>query len=140
MSESDVVDTLLREIESLFSDSLRRTVPIHSAMGDRGGGVIDTGTNNSSKLFSVVKVTCSNPRLCVGMIGTGSAFCLEEECEVKSHEGTNMKFLEEANMQVFIRRNVATYTAFTEPSLAWERIPEEVWRDWKTKQLPLSRN
>jgi hypothetical protein len=51
-----------------------------------------------------------------------------------------MKFLEEANMQVFIHRNIAsTCTAFTEPSLAWERIPEEVWSDWKTKQLP-SRN
>jgi hypothetical protein len=71
------------------------------------------------------------------MIGGGSAFCLEEECGVKSHEGTKMKFLEKANMQVFIRRNVSTCTAFTEPSLAWERIPEEVWSDWKTKQLPL---
>jgi hypothetical protein len=37
------------------------------------------------------------------MIGAGSAFCLEEECRVKSHEGTKMKFLEEADMQVFIR-------------------------------------
>jgi hypothetical protein len=52
-------------------------------MGDRGGGVIDTGTNHSSKLFSVVKVTCSNPRLCFGMIGAGSTFSLEEECGVK---------------------------------------------------------
>jgi len=39
MSESDAVDTLLRETESLFSDSLRRTAPTHSAMGDRGGEV-----------------------------------------------------------------------------------------------------
>ena len=62
MSESDAVDTLLRVTENLFSDSPRRTAPTHSAMGDRGGGVIiDTGTNHSSKLFSVVKVTCSNP-------------------------------------------------------------------------------
>jgi methyl-accepting chemotaxis protein len=137
MSDSDAVDTLLRDTESLFNDSPRRTAPTRSAMGDRGGGVIDTGTNHSSKLFSVVKVTCSNPRLCFGMIGAGSAFCLEEECGVKSHEGTKMKFLEKADSQVFIRRNVATCTAFTEPSLAWERIPEEVWSDWKTKQLPL---
>ena len=92
MSESDAVDTLLRETEDLFSDSPRRTAPTRSAMGDRGGGVIDTGTNHSSKLFSVVKVTCSNPRLCFGMIGAGSAFCLEEECRVKSHEGTKMNF------------------------------------------------
>jgi hypothetical protein len=137
MSESDAVDTLLRETESLFSHSPRRTAPMRSAMGDHGGGVLDTGTNHSSKLFSVVKVTCSNPCLCFGMIGAKSAFCLEEECGVKSHEGTKMKFLEEADMQVFIRRNVATCTAFTELSLAWERTPEEVWRDWKTKQLPL---
>ena len=37
----------------------------------------------------------------------------------------------------FQSRKVATCTAFTEPSLAWERIPEEVWRDWKTKHPPL---
>ena len=83
MSEADAVDTLLPETEDLFSDSPRRTAPTRSAMGDCGGGVIDTGTNHSSKLFSVVKVTCSNPCLCFGMIGTGSAFCLEEECGVK---------------------------------------------------------
>jgi hypothetical protein len=117
MSELDAVDTLLRETEDLFTDSPRRTAPTHSAMGDCGGGVIDTGTNHSSKLFSVVKVTCSNPRLSFGMIGAGSAFCLEEECGVKSHEGTKMKFLEEADMQVSIHRNVAsTCTTFTEPS------------------------
>jgi hypothetical protein len=83
MSESDAVDTLFRETEDLFSDLPRCTTPTSSAMGDRGGGVIDTGTNHSSKLFSVVKVTCSKPRLCSGMIGAGSAFCLEEECGVK---------------------------------------------------------
>ena len=111
MSESDAVDTLLRDTENLFSDLPRCTAPTRSAMGDRGGGVIDTGTNHSSKLFSVVKVTCLNPRPCFGMIGAGSAFCLEEECGVKSHEGTKMKFLEKADSQVFIRRNVATCTA-----------------------------
>jgi hypothetical protein len=83
MSESDAVDTLLPETEDLFSDSPRRTAPTRSVMGDRGGGFIDTGTNHSSKLFSVVKVTCSNPGLCFGMIGAGSALCLEEECGVK---------------------------------------------------------
>lgn len=43
MSDSDAVDTLLRDTESLFNDSPRRTAPTRSAMGDRGGGVIDTG-------------------------------------------------------------------------------------------------
>ena len=72
MSESDAVDTLLWDTENLLSDSPHRTAPMRSALGDRGGGVIDTGKNHSSKLFSVVKVNCPNPRLCFGMIDAGS--------------------------------------------------------------------
>ena len=50
MSESDAVDTLLIETEAFFSDLPCRTAPTHSAMGDRGSGVIDTGMNHSLKL------------------------------------------------------------------------------------------
>jgi hypothetical protein len=35
MSESDAVETLLRDTENLFSDLPRRTAQTRSAMGDR---------------------------------------------------------------------------------------------------------
>jgi hypothetical protein len=43
-----------------------------------------TGTN-SEKEFSVVRIDCTDTRVCLGRIGSGTLFCIRSECVVGSH-------------------------------------------------------
>ncbi len=89
-----------------------------------------------SKLFSVVKLDCSTPGLCFGMIGVGSAFCVKVDCKVKSHLEHKIALLALATVVVVIQRPTP-FTAFREPILPASRISKSIWKDWEGKSMGL---
>ena len=103
----------------------------------RGVGFSSTGTMTAAKLFSVVKVSCSDHRVCFGKIGAGSAFCIRTECSVKSHAESKVSFDRDNHDFVFICQTVGS-SAYVEPVVSELQIPEEVWKEWETKSLPLN--
>jgi hypothetical protein len=105
----------------------------------RTGGVINlTGTSTtSSKLFPVVKISCSDKRVCFGRIGAGSAFCIRQDCSIRAHGDTKIPFYGTAMDFVFICQVVGS-SAFVEPAVSETQIPVDVWIEWETKLLSLN--
>ncbi|KAI2509118.1 hypothetical protein MHU86_5237 [Fragilaria crotonensis] len=102
----------------------------------RGVGFTGIGTS-SSKLFSVVKVSRSDRRVCFGKIGAGSAFCIRIDCSFKAHVESKVSIDGSDLEYVFICQNVGS-SAFVEPVVSERQIPEKVWEEWDTKTLPLN--
>ena len=73
------------DVEASFSSPSSARVPSQQAPA-RYGGVLKASTGtNSEKEFSVVRIDCTDTRVCLGRIGSGTLFCIRSECVVGSH-------------------------------------------------------
>ena len=117
-------------------------------VGGFGGGGEDSGRSGGRflrggglllKSYSVIGVDRSNPTICFGSVGIGSAsFCIRRSCGIKAHADTKTKFWDsEHDTRVFIVRGTGG-TVFAEPSIGFSQIPTAVWASWQDQQLTLT--
>ena len=134
---SDPLLALLGDASSLFptaSSSLVARAPI---LRDRGvGDGAGTPGTPPLKLFSVVKLDCSDLGMCFGMIKGGGAFCYRVDCKVKFHMERKLASPTGEVLVVAIQRSTPM-TAFSQPILDWGRIPAKIWLDWDGKTASL---
>jgi hypothetical protein len=105
----------------------------------RSGGRFVRGGGLLLKSYSVISVEGSNPTICFGSVGIGSAsFCVRKNCGVKAHVDTKTKLWDsQDNTRVFIVRGTGG-TVFAEPSIGLSQVPSEVWTSWQSQQLTLT--
>ena len=103
-----------------------------------GGGRFGRGVN-STKSYSVISVCGLDSSLCFGSVGVGTAsFCVRKHCGVKAHVDSKVDVWEVPDeTRVFIMRP-GSATVFTEPSIAFDRVPEDVWTNWQSQQYTLA--
>ena len=58
---------------------------------------------------------------------------------MKSHQGAKSAFAGTGVNLVFIKRNSSSENVFTEPSVPWDQIPEEVRMEWFSTSYSLPR-
>jgi hypothetical protein len=99
----------------------------------RGGGIL------SSKSFAVISVSGSDPSVCFGSVGVGSAsFCVRQNCSIKAHVDSKVEVWDASDeSRISIVRSPGS-TVFAEPSVSTSRIPSDVWASWERQQLTLS--
>jgi hypothetical protein len=152
---SSDLDSLFAQASSLSVASGRSASPSSARVGgvtadaSIGSGVAGAGGGRfgrtrsggllSSKSFSVVSVSGSDPSVCFGAVGVGNAsFCVRTNCSVKTHMDSKVEVwdsLEER--RIFIVRTPGS-TVFAEPSVSAARVPSEVWANWQLQTLTLA--
>jgi hypothetical protein len=70
------------------------------------------------------------------VIGTGSAFCVKKNCNVKIHANVKVSFAGVDESFVFIRRNIPG-SVFSEPKLSSEKVPLDVMAEWEAKSFSI---
>ena len=122
---------------------------VGGGVGAEGGSAGSVGTRGrfnrggggplSSKVFTVKRVSGSDPTVCFGSVGIGSAsFCVRQNCSIKAHVDSKVEVWDvPEESRVFIVRSPGS-TVFAEPSVSSVRIPSEVWANWERQQLTLS--
>ena len=125
-----------------MASSLKRTTSKRATLPppwlhvrDMGVWAIQVQASNT-KLFEIVIVD-KNSACCYGNVGTGSAFCLKEGCEVNKAHDERKIFAKHDKMSrcVSIRQN--SDTLFCYPLLDWKRAFETVISSWKGEKLSL---
>ena len=91
-------------------------------------------TEGTVKLFSLIDIDGSDPAVCFGLIGNGSAFCLKKRCNVKTHSSSKMTFAGLKESFAFIRCN-AQGSVFSEPKLSTSKLSDDVRAEWESKEL-----
>lgn len=84
-------------------------------------GFSEIGTS-MSKLFPVVKILCSDNRMCFGKIEAGGAFYIRRDCSVKAHGDSKAPFAGLDMEYVFICQLAGT-SAFVEPAAKAPQVP-----------------
>ena len=114
------------------------TAFVPSTVSSRTGGLLGISVSGTTamKVFSVVKIDCSDSCICLGRIGVGSAFCIRRDCGIKAHAEAKVPFHGTDTEYVFICQ-VIDSSAFVEPAVNEGQIPGEVWTEWETKSLSL---
>jgi hypothetical protein len=142
-SSDSVLDDILAAAESLSvsapTPSLSPGVsfPLIRRLSTRRGGLAVTEGTVPVKLFSVIDIDCLDTLLyCFGVIGTGSAFCVKKNCNVKIHANVKVSFAGLDESFVFIRRNIPG-SVFSEPKLASKKVPVDVMAEWESKNFSI---
>ena len=145
MSSDPLLDSLLADAAGMLLSTPGSTppptsVPSSGAALPAGGSALGSTLDTvSDKLFFIVCVDCGDPRVCFGNVGVGSVFCVRKDCGVKSHQGAKSAFAGTGVNLVFIKRNSSSENVFTEPSVPWDQIPEEVRMEWFSTSYSLPR-
>lgn len=141
MSFPSDLDSLLSEAASMVLTPLSAASPPGFAppvtrMGGVVGALAPPGTL-VSKLYPVVSVSGVDSSVCFGVVGAGSAsFCIRNKCTVKSHADAKVDFAGRNEERVFICRKVNN-SVFAQPSIALDRVPSDVWKEWSSKTTSL---
>lgn len=136
--DDPLLSSMLADAAALIAPAASPTALFPPAVISRSGGVgvgglSGTGTT-SSKMFSVIRLSCDDDRVCFGKIGTGGSFCIRTRNDCPYKHEVKVPFFGPDQKIVFICQTVGV-SAFVAPLVSDEQIPDDVWNSWETKTL-----